>query len=185
VAKPLFGLVNFVVDGRGEGPLLSLLNAPGPVKSRAWAPDYDPLPLGDYLAPGLILPYSASSGCYWGRCLFCPEKAEGNCFQPTVPREVIRELEDLVARWRPVLIHLLDNALSPALLGELARQRFEVPWYGFSRITEQLADLDFCLALKESGCVMLQLGLESGTRGFSISYKKESIWTLLRGLSGT
>jgi len=163
--NPFSGLVNFVVDGPGEGPLLSLLNAPGPVKSRAWAPDYDPLPLGDYLAPGLILPYSASSGCYWGRCLFCPEKAEGNRFQPTVPREVIRELEDLVARWRPVLIHLLDNALSPALLGELARQRFEVPWYGFSRITEQLADLDFCLALKESGCVMLQLGLESGDQG--------------------
>jgi radical SAM superfamily enzyme YgiQ (UPF0313 family) len=163
--NPFSGLVDFLVDGPGEGPLLSFLNAPGPLKTEAWAPDYDPFPLGDYLAPGLILPYSASNGCYWGRCLFCPEKAEGNCFQPIAPRQVIRELEDLVAGRRPVLIHLLDNAISPALFRELARQRFEAPWYGFARITEQLADLDFCLALKESGCVMLQLGLESGDQG--------------------
>jgi radical SAM superfamily enzyme YgiQ (UPF0313 family) len=37
-----------------------------------------------------------------------------------------------------------------------------VPWYGFARITRPLTDLDFCLALKRSGCVMLKLGLESG-----------------------
>ena len=37
-----------------------------------------------------------------------------------------------------------------------------VPWYGFVRITRHLTDLDFCMALKRSGCVMLKLGLESG-----------------------
>jgi radical SAM superfamily enzyme YgiQ (UPF0313 family) len=37
-----------------------------------------------------------------------------------------------------------------------------VPWYGFARITRQLKDPDFCLALKRSGCVMLKIGLESG-----------------------
>jgi radical SAM superfamily enzyme YgiQ (UPF0313 family) len=36
------------------------------------------------------------------------------------------------------------------------------PWYGFVRITEHLTDLDFCIALKRSGCVMLKLGVESG-----------------------
>jgi hypothetical protein len=40
-----------------------------------------------------------------------------------------------------------------------------VPWYGFARITDHLADLDFCLALKKSGCGMLQVGLESGDQG--------------------
>ena len=37
-----------------------------------------------------------------------------------------------------------------------------VPWYGFARISRHLADPDFCRSLRESGCVMLQLGLESG-----------------------
>jgi radical SAM superfamily enzyme YgiQ (UPF0313 family) len=40
-----------------------------------------------------------------------------------------------------------------------------VPWYGFARIDEQLADHDFCHALKRSGCRMLKLGLESGDQG--------------------
>jgi hypothetical protein len=163
--NPFSGLVDFLVDGLGEGPLLSLFNAPCPPKTEAYTPDYDPFPLGDYLAPGLILPYSASSGCYWGRCLFCPERAEGNSYRPTASRQVIQDLKNLVAERKPVLIHLLDNAISPALLRELAGHPFEVPWYGFARITEQLADLEFCLALKESGCVMLQLGLESGDQG--------------------
>jgi len=183
--NPFSGLVDFLVDGPGEGPLLSFLNAPGPLKTEAWAPDYDPFPLGDYLAPGLILPYSASNGCYWGRCLFCPEKAEGNCFQPIAPGKSSGSWKTLWPGGGRFLIHLLDNAISPALFRELARQRFEAPWYGFARITEQLADLDFCLALKESGCVMLQLGWSPGTRGFSISYRRESTWALLRGPSGT
>jgi radical SAM superfamily enzyme YgiQ (UPF0313 family) len=39
------------------------------------------------------------------------------------------------------------------------------PWYGFARITQHLADPDFCSALKRSGCAMLKLGLESGDQG--------------------
>jgi radical SAM superfamily enzyme YgiQ (UPF0313 family) len=37
-----------------------------------------------------------------------------------------------------------------------------VPWYGFVRFEKQLADPKFCHALKQSGCVMLKLGIESG-----------------------
>ena len=163
--NPFGGLVDSLIAGRGEAPLLSLLNAKGSLKTNDYSPDYGPFSLDDYLAPGMVLPYSASGGCYWGRCLFCPERAEGSSYQPIAPRQVIQDLRDLVVKRKPILIHLLDNAVSPGLMRELAGQRFEVPWYGFARITEQLADLDFCLALKESGCVMLQLGLESGDQG--------------------
>jgi len=57
---------------------------------------------------------------------------------------------------------LLDNAIPPALMEKIAVHPPGVPWYGFARISRHLTDPDFCLALKESGCVMLQLGLESG-----------------------
>ena len=40
-----------------------------------------------------------------------------------------------------------------------------LPWYGFARIDSQLTDSDFCMALKQSGCVMLKLGIESGDQG--------------------
>ena len=72
------------------------------------------------------------------------------------------DLETLIQETKPVLVHLLDNALSPALLRRLCRTPISAPWYGFTRFFEELTNLDFCLALKHSGCLMLKLGLESG-----------------------
>jgi radical SAM superfamily enzyme YgiQ (UPF0313 family) len=65
---------------------------------------------------------------------------------------------------KPVLIHLVDNAISPALMEAIAKQPPGVPWYGFARITPHLKDPGFCMALKQSGCVMLKLGLEAGNQ---------------------
>jgi len=62
----------------------------------------------------------------------------------------------------PSLIHVLDSSISPSLLKALTQSPPGAPWYGFTRITEHLADADFCLLLKRSGCVMLKLGIESG-----------------------
>ena len=78
---------------------------------------------------------------------------------------VLSDLKLLIDQTAPILIHLLDNAISPALLGALAENPPGAPWYGFARIDEHLADLEFCQALKRSGCVMLKLGLESGDQG--------------------
>ncbi|WP_246804347.1 radical SAM protein [Desulfosarcina cetonica] len=60
------------------------------------------------------------------------------------------------------LIHFLDNALAPRLLGFLADHPPGIPWYGFARITAHLTDLDFVRRLKKAGCRMLKLGVESG-----------------------
>jgi radical SAM superfamily enzyme YgiQ (UPF0313 family) len=125
-------------------------------------PDYEDLPCKDYFAPGFILPYSASSGCYWAKCSFCPENAEGNSFKPAPVQEVVQDLRTLYESRKPTLIHFLDNALSPALLKALLGKPPGGPWYGFARITKDLKDPDFCDALRRSGCRMLKLGLESG-----------------------
>jgi radical SAM superfamily enzyme YgiQ (UPF0313 family) len=75
------------------------------------------------------------------------------------------DIAALTAKTRPVLLHLLDNAVSPLLLRALAAEPPGVPWYGFARISKDLADIDHCMQLKRSGCVMLKLGLESGDQG--------------------
>jgi hypothetical protein len=159
--NPFAGMVDHLVAGPGEYKLLSLLgvNATGKEIPR---PDYHDLPLDHYLSPGFILPYSASSGCYWHKCSFCPEKAEGNPYIPIPSQQVIADLKALRETNTPVLIHLLDNAVSPALLDALSRDTIDVPWYGFVRIGPPLTDPDFCMALKRAGCVMLKLGIESG-----------------------
>lgn len=158
--NPFEGLVDELVAGPGERPLL-LSRGITPHK-RPYLPDYGVFMDNRYGAPGFILPYSASQGCYWSRCSFCPECAEGRRYRPIPPSRVMKDLKALIRQTRPVLIHLLDNAVSPALLRHLGENPLLVPWYGFVRITKELTDPDFCLALKASGCVMLKLGLESG-----------------------
>jgi radical SAM superfamily enzyme YgiQ (UPF0313 family) len=161
---PFAGLVDHMVAGPGEGPLLELLGV-APAAQRQSAPVYDGLPVNDYLSPGLILPYSASSGCWWNRCSFCPEKAEGNPYVPIPAPQARADIASLAAANRPVLLHLLDNAVSSALMRVLADDPPGVPWYGFARIGPELMDLDACRELRASGCVMLKLGLESGDQG--------------------
>ncbi|MGA2465492.1 MAG: radical SAM protein [Thermodesulfobacteriota bacterium] len=167
--NPFKGLVDHLVAGPGEAPLLSLIDVTGLKECSErqfvndhYRPNYDSLPIRDYFAPGPILPYSSSSGCYWNRCSFCPERAEGNPYVAIPVEEVILDLLHLVDRQKPVLIHLLDNAISPSLMKAISEHPPGVPWYGFVRMTRHLADPDFCLALKRSGCVMLKIGLESG-----------------------
>ncbi|MEE4137313.1 MAG: radical SAM protein, partial [Desulforhopalus sp.] len=106
--------------------------------------------------------YAASSGCFWRRCTFCPEKSEQNPYRQIPPARVVTDLQQLVSTTRPVLIHLLDNAISPATLQALATNPPGRPWYGFARIDWTLADPAFCRQLRAGGCAMLKLGLESG-----------------------
>ncbi len=162
-SNPFEGLVDDMVAGPGACKLLSIFGISH--SENNVTPDYNGLFANSYLAPGTILPYSASSGCYWNRCSFCPERAEQNPYKAVPIDRAITALHNLTENTKPALIHLLDNALSPVLLKALAESFFSVPWYGFARISSHLTDLDFCLALKRSGCVMLQLGVESGDQG--------------------
>ena len=172
------GLVDHCVAGPGEYQLVALLHKK-PDQETHLAPCYDSLPLNDYLAPGLILPYRCSIGCYWGKCSFCPDRAagggpdqrvtfglaKGTSYSPISPEKAAIELCNLVAKWKPALCHLVDNAVSPAFMQAIAKHPPGAPWYGFARITPQLTDPAFCMALRRSGCVMLKLGLESGDQG--------------------
>ncbi len=160
--NPFEGIIDELVAGEGEEALLSMLGFEGTAgSSLSDFARFLPLP---YFSPGFILPYSASSGCYWRRCAFCPERAEANPYRPIKPAHVLSQLKTLICSLRPILVHFTDNALSPALLKALCREPCAAPWYGFVRITQHLADPEFCRALKRSGCVMLQIGLESGSQ---------------------
>ncbi len=154
------GMADAAIAGPGETPLLNLLNQPA--ASAAYAPDYLDATRLPYLAPGFILPFSAAEGCYWRRCRFCPERAEQGPYIPIGSQTIHQYLTREIARTQPALIHFLDNAMRPSLLHVLAGHRLPAPWYGFARVSRQLADPDFCQALRRAGCVMLKLGIESG-----------------------
>jgi radical SAM superfamily enzyme YgiQ (UPF0313 family) len=169
--NPFRGLVDHLIAGPGERPLLTLFGVEES-ELRCSVPDYGSFPHEAYLSPGFILPYSGSSGCYWHECSFCPETAEGNTYVPVPPGQAMAELAGLIRSTAPVLVHLLDNAISPSLMRALAERPLPVPWYGFARISRDLADPEYGIALRRAGCVMLKLGLESGDQGVLDNLRK-------------
>jgi hypothetical protein len=160
LSNPFRGLVDELVAGPGEAALVKMCGG----QPAAACPGYDfsGLSCSRYLAPGRILPYSTSRGCYWKKCAFCPEKSENGAYRPTAPADVSAGLADPDTHGPPGLVHFLDNALSPRLMKHLILNPPGVPWYGFVRITSHLADPDFAAGLRASGCVLLKLGVESG-----------------------
>jgi hypothetical protein len=164
-----------LVVGPGEGPLLELAAGragaaylPADASCLAWEPDYSGLEPQRYLSPAPVLPLTASRGCYWARCLFCPEAAS-----PTHPYcafasgDLPRLLRELAERWQVRHFHLTDNAVPPAALRALAAgadQLTGLAWYGFVRFEPELLEGDLIEGLARSGCRVLQLGLESGSQ---------------------
>jgi hypothetical protein len=154
------GLVDALLPGPGEVSLSAWLGLSTPILEGAAV--FDDFIGLRYLAPGKIIPYNFSSGCPWKRCSFCPEKAEDSPYRGTRRDIASLELHSLVSRYAPVLLHITDNEISPLYLRALAEDPPGVPWYGFARFTPLLGDRTFAEGLAASGCVMLQLGLESG-----------------------
>jgi hypothetical protein len=160
--NPFPGLVDELVSGPGEQVLLDMCCGETSDAVSGLGYDFTSLAWERYLAPGRVLPYSTSQGCYWRKCAFCPEKSEKGAYGPMAPSAVVTELRSMAQRYAPRLIHFLDNALSPKLMAHLIENPLGVSWYGFVRITPHLADPAFVNGLKASGCVMLKLGVESG-----------------------
>jgi len=155
-------IIDHFIAGPGEHALLQLFGKES--SDILGTPDYRGFDFGRYLAPGPILPYATSDGCYWKKCTFCPDQAENTPYWQNKPERVTEELTDLTRIHKPVLLHFLDNAISPPLFKQLIENPPLVPWYGFARFERELEDAQFCKSLKDSGCIMLKLGLESGSQ---------------------
>ena len=159
--NPFSTLFDHMIKGEGEIPLLALLGRPG-VEKKHFVPDYGFAENHNYIAPAKILPFRASIGCYWSKCNFCPEKAETRPYSTQRADRVLSDLNTMAQNYEPKVVHLIDNAVTPAFLRALSRQRCVFKWYGFVRFEKDFADPEFCRDLKLSGCEMLKLGLESG-----------------------
>lgn len=159
--SPFGNLVDRMVAGKGEEVLLRLsgVNRMDP----SFLPDYgDMVSAHSYLSPGLVLPFCTADGCYWKKCTFCPEQAENNPYEPLPVDTAVEQVRELDRIYSPALFHFVDNALSPKFMAALGRSGFNTPWYTFARVTGQLKDPAFCRSLKQSGCRMMKLGVESG-----------------------
>ncbi len=166
-----------IVLGPGEAPLSALARGEprgdaycleGP-SSPGFRPDYGfVLHPGDYLSPVPVLPVSASRGCYWRRCLFCPEAASPTQPYASLPADALPGLlRELSQRHGAVHFHFTDDALPVAALSAMTARPKDLEgfsWHGFVRFERALLDRGLVGDLAGAGCAMLQLGLESGSQ---------------------
>ncbi len=162
LGNPFGGLVDEMVCGPGENRLIELCTGKNEIQPAVTGYDFSSFNMDRYLSPVRVMPYGTSRGCYWKKCAFCPETAEDAPYLTGTPQVLVDDLRQAAAQTSAGLVHFLDNALSPRLLGHLVGHPPGVPWYGFTRVTRHLTDPDFVKGLKTSGCVMLKLGVESG-----------------------
>jgi hypothetical protein len=166
---------DYLVAGPGEQPLYDLLEKSSAAEylledasTLALQPDFAGLDPADYFSPHPVLPVTASRGCYWAHCLFCPEAASPTHPYKAFPgRDLPQLLRTLAERWNVRHFHLTDNAIPPAVLQALATQADalgDLSWHGFVRFEPALLEGDLIEQLARSGCRLLQLGLESGSQ---------------------
>ncbi|OHB28716.1 MAG: radical SAM protein [Desulfuromonadaceae bacterium GWC2_58_13] len=170
-----FSTFSHLVFGPGEASLEALAKGIGPTDYFledpavvAFEPDFSFASPTAYLSPKPILPVSASRGCYWRRCLFCPEAASPtHPYAGSEPGAFVDLLTTLAARYGVRHFHLTDNAVPIPVLREMVIRREElagIGWHGFIRFEQDLLDPGFVSGLAASGCRVLQLGLESGSQ---------------------
>jgi hypothetical protein len=127
-----------------------------------------------YLSARPIIPLPLSVGCFWHRCLFCPDRVMKfrplkidtlNRFFCSVPSAVLNR--------RPV-VHLIDSALPPQSLRRFfpLAKAYGIGFYGFARPTAALCKDALLEQAARAGCLMLQLGLESGSRSLLERFEK-------------
>lgn len=126
----------------------------------------------NYISGRPVIPFALSTGCYWNRCLFCPDAGrELKVFGGESLMGFLESIPDEIMQARPV-IHFLDSAAPRKPLKDalpILKDR-NMGFYTFARPEPWVADM--ADELREHGCMMLQLGVESGSRRLLDLYQK-------------
>lgn len=130
-------------------------------------PDFDGLPLDQYFAPALVLPYDPSRGCYWGRCAFCHYglAATGTaCYRERPVEHIVEHLRLLTERWGNRIFYFSHDTMAPDLALRLARvfkdNRVSWRWATDMRPERKLTP-ENCHVLAEGGALATAPGIES------------------------
>ncbi|MBI2909936.1 MAG: B12-binding domain-containing radical SAM protein [Chloroflexi bacterium] len=122
------------------------------------------------------LPLEASSGCYWGKCIFCyyPKlgtagiSAEHGSSRVRDIELVIKDMQTLKAKYDPLYVGFTDSSLSPRRLEQIAEHNLAgkdpVKFSAFVRFEKQFESPSLCRKLAAGGFLGGQIGLESGSQ---------------------
>ncbi|MBN1409223.1 MAG: radical SAM protein [Spirochaetales bacterium] len=131
-------------------------------------PDFDGLPLNEYLTPQLVIPLKASAGCFFGGCTFCEHPFLGNQkdygYQLATPEEIVDRMVFLSGKYNTNCFNFTDSCSDARFLGELCdlliEKKLDFKWIIFFRL-DPVLDETFTRKLSKAGCIKIYTGYES------------------------
>lgn len=128
-------------------------------------PDFDGVSFDNYLLGKPVLPYAFSRGCYWGKCTFCNFHHTNLKYRIREPEKIVEDLKKLKERYNTNLFYFTHEADPPARMKKIftliKEANLGIRYFTFCRFDEKV-DLELLNLLKETGCMNLYFGLESG-----------------------
>ena len=121
-----------------------------------------------YLLPENIFPVLISRGCYWNKCSFCDHSfIYGNKFSINTPEDAIHIVKKLKDLYSIDLFYFIDEAIPLNFLMKFAEilieQKIKIKYYCLIRADKFNSEkINFNL-LRESGLLMVSIGLESAS----------------------
>lgn len=147
-------------------------------KSKAQAiPDFEGIDLNKFPTPSPIIPLLTSKGCYWKKCTYCSHfEGYGNSYYKFDNDIIIDTIKVLKEKYDIEYFYFVDEALPYKSMHKLSKYLIDndikIKWYGEARIDKVNNFTEFLKDFKESGCVYLVSGIESGNKKVLRDMKK-------------
>jgi hypothetical protein len=132
-------------------------------------PDFDGLPLDQYISPELVLPLACTRGCYWGKCVFCTlYTVIGPGYRGRTIEQTVNDIRTLKqkhgARHYYMAIEDLPPNMAKALPAAMIDAKLDVEWWCDARLEHDVYDQQVCDDLAAAGCRRIAFGYESSSR---------------------
>ncbi len=155
-------------------------------------PAWDLLPLERYTLPFTGEKYllvETSRGCPFS-CDFCVAPLyHGTMFRQKTPASVVDEIETLKKQHKVGAFYLwgdtvtLNKKFISELCDEIVRRKLKIKWFSNSR-ADTISDFELVKKMKDSGCWMLSLGIESfNEKTLDSIQKKLSVEKIIHSLN--
>lgn len=125
-------------------------------------------PLEEYKAAGVLtLPIMTSRGCPYG-CIYCVSyKTQGKMFRGRSSQNVVDEIESLMKKFNVDHFTILDDNFAfdkkraIEICHEIVKRGLKIKWQCDQGIRADRTDYEVYKAMKESGCMLVALGVEN------------------------
>ncbi len=144
----VFELIDCIISGEGEIPLLSLhkalekgkdlknvpqaifIKSGKPIKNRISKvlepddfplADYDGFNLSQYFTPVRRLNYLTSRGCYWNKCAFCSLTSSFGDYRQISMKKMAEDIKILKEKYNCSLFYFTDECISPKRIRDISQ----------------------------------------------------------------